>query len=90
LFVIFSSQEKKGNTSSLTMGLGNPSSNENCDPKGRLVLERLRLLDRQLAAEVDPKTGELIRLRLAVAEAKRLALQREAKQQRRGGAGGGA
>jgi hypothetical protein len=72
------------------MGLGNPSNNENCNPKGCLVLEPLRLLDRQLAAEVDRKTGELIRLWLAVAEAKRLALQKEAEQRRRGCAGGGA
>jgi hypothetical protein len=90
LFVIFSSREKKGNPSSLTMGLGNPSNNENCDPEGRPVLESLRLLDRQLAAKVDRKTGKLIRLRLAVAEVKRLALQREAEQRRRSGAGGGA
>jgi hypothetical protein len=67
LFVISSLIEKKDNPSSLTLGLGNPSNNENCHPEGRLVLERLRLLDRQLAAEVSRKTSELICLRLAVA-----------------------
>jgi hypothetical protein len=55
---------------------------ENWDPEGRLVLDHLRLLDRQLVANTDRKTGELIRLRLAMAEAKRLALQREEDQQR--------
>jgi hypothetical protein len=61
------------------MGLGNPS-----------IHERLRCLDSQLAAEVDQKTGKLICLRLATAEAKRLALEMEAEQQRRSGAGDGA
>jgi hypothetical protein len=55
---------------------------ENWDPEGRLVLDHLRLLDRQLVANTDRKTGKLIRLRLAMAEAKRLALQREEDQQR--------
>jgi hypothetical protein len=71
------------------MGLGNPFNNENCNPEGQVVLERLRRLNRQLAAEVNRKTGKLICLRLATAEAKRLALEREAEQRRRGGAGGG-
>jgi hypothetical protein len=69
------------------MGLGNPPNNENCNPEGRVVLERLRLLDRQLASEVDRKTVKLILLRLATAKAKRLTLEREAKQWRRGSAG---
>jgi hypothetical protein len=56
----------------------------------RVVLNRLRLFDRQLAAEVDRKTGKLIRLRLAVAEAKCLVLKREAEQRRHSGATGGA
>jgi hypothetical protein len=52
--------------------------NENHDSELQLELERLRRLDRELAAEVNRKTGELIRLCLAVAKAKRLALLREA------------
>jgi hypothetical protein len=55
---------------------------ENHDPELKLELERLRSLDCELAAEVDRKTSELIRLRLAVAEAKRLALLREAEWRR--------
>jgi hypothetical protein len=86
LIVILSPREKKENPLNPTMGLGNPFNNENCDPN---VLERLRRLYRQLAAEVDQKTGELIYLRLATVEAKRLALEREAEQRRHGGAGGG-
>jgi hypothetical protein len=70
------------------MGLGNPFNNENCNPKGRVVLKRLRHLDCQLAAVVDRKTGKLICLRLATAEAKCLALEREAEQRRLGRAGG--
>lgn len=41
---------------------------------GDAELERLHSVNRMLAAEVDRKTGELFLLRLAVAEAKRLAL----------------
>jgi hypothetical protein len=62
---------------------------ENHDPELELELERLRSLDRELAAEVERKTAELIRLRLAVAEAKRLALLREAEWRRRQGGEGG-
>jgi hypothetical protein len=83
-------ERRKNNLTILTMGLSNPINNEKCDPKGRVILERLRWLDRQLAAKVDRKTGKLIRLRLATAEAKRLALEREAEQRRRSGTGGGA
>jgi hypothetical protein len=43
------------------MGFGNPFNNENWDPEGRVVLQPLRRLDRQLAAKVDRKTGELMR-----------------------------
>jgi hypothetical protein len=71
------------------MGLGNPPNNENCDPEGRVVPKRLRHLDCQLAAEVDRNTSKLILLRLSTAEAKRFALEREAKQRRPRGAGGG-
>jgi hypothetical protein len=46
---------------------------------GAAQLEQLHRIDRVLAAKVDRKTGELIRLRLAVAKAKRLALLREAE-----------
>jgi hypothetical protein len=63
--------------------------NENHDPQLELELERLHRLDHELAAEVDRKTGELIRLRLAVAKAKRLALLREAEWRRRQGGEGG-
>jgi hypothetical protein len=64
--------------------------NENHDPDGGVAeLERLRRLDRELAAEVNRKTEELIRLCLAVAEAKRLALLREAEWRRQQGGGGG-
>jgi hypothetical protein len=62
---------------------------ENHDPELELELEQLRSLDRELAAEVERKTAELIRLRLAVAEAKRLALLREAEWRRRQGGEGG-
>jgi hypothetical protein len=64
-------------------------NDENFDPKLKLELVELRRIDRELAAEVDGKTSELIRLCLAVAEAKRLALMREAEWRRRqdGGAG---
>jgi hypothetical protein len=71
------------------MGLGNPFNNENCNPEGQVILEHLRVLDHQLDAKVDRKTGELIHLRLATAKAKRLALEREAEQWRSSGAGGG-
>jgi hypothetical protein len=64
-------------------------NDENHDPVLELELKRLRSLDRELAAEVDRKTAELIRLRLALAEAKRLALLREAKWRRRQGGEGG-
>jgi hypothetical protein len=84
-----SPREKEENPSNLIMGLGNPPNNENCDPKGRVLLEHLRCLNRQLAAEVNRKTGELIILRLTTAEAKHFALERDAEQRRRGGAGGG-
>jgi hypothetical protein len=60
-------------------------NDENHDPELELELERLRSLDRELAAEVDRKTSELIRLRLAVAEAKRLALLRETEWRGRQG-----
>jgi hypothetical protein len=63
--------------------------NKNHDPGLELELARLRRLDRELAAEVNRKTGELIRLQLAVAEAKRLALLREAEWRRRQGGEGG-
>jgi hypothetical protein len=64
-------------------------NDENHDPGLELELKRLRSLDHELAAEVDRKTAELICLRLAVAEAKRLALLREAEwRQRQGGEGG--
>jgi hypothetical protein len=66
-------REKEENPLNLIMGLGNPPNNENCIPEGQVVLKRLRPLDRQLAAEVYRKTGELILLRLATAKAKRLA-----------------
>jgi hypothetical protein len=64
-------------------------NDENHDPELKLELERLRSLDRELAAEVDRKTSELIRLRSAVAEFKRLALLREAEWRRRQGGEGG-
>jgi hypothetical protein len=64
-------------------------NDENHNPELELELDRLRSLDRELAAEVDRKTSELIRLRLAVAEAKRLALLREAEWRRRQGGEGG-
>jgi hypothetical protein len=54
----------------------------------RLVLERLCLLGCHLVAKVDQKSGKLIACVLAVAEAKRLALQRESDQQQHGGTGG--
>jgi hypothetical protein len=64
-------------------------NDENHDPELELELERLRSLYRDLAAEVDRKTSELIRLRLIVAEAKHLALLREAEWRRgQGGEGG--
>jgi hypothetical protein len=44
------------------MALGKSSNDKNCDPERQAVLERLRRLDRQLAAEVDWKTAELIHL----------------------------
>jgi hypothetical protein len=72
------------------MALGKSSPDKNCDPKGQVVLERLRWLNRQLAAKVDWKTTKLIRLREATAEAKHLALAQEAEQRRRGGPGGDA
>jgi hypothetical protein len=64
-------------------------NDKNHDPELKLELERLPSLDRGLAAEVDRKTSELIRLRLAVAEAKRLALLREAEWRRQQGGEGG-
>jgi hypothetical protein len=84
-----SPREKKENPSNPIVGLDNPFNNKNCEPEGRVVLKRLCRLDHQLAAEVNRKTGILIRLRLATAKAKRLALEREAKQRGHGGAGGG-
>jgi hypothetical protein len=64
--------------------------NENYNPDGgAAMLERLRRLDRELAAEVNKNTEELICLRLAVAEAKRLALLREAQWRRQQGGRGG-
>jgi hypothetical protein len=63
-------------------------NDENHDPGLELELERLRSLDLELAAEVERKTAELVRLCLAVAEAKRLALLREAEwRQQQGGEG---
>jgi hypothetical protein len=64
-------------------------NDKNFDPKLELELVELRRIDRELAAEVDRKTSDLIRLRLAVAEAKRLALLREAEWRRRQDVGGG-
>jgi hypothetical protein len=64
-------------------------NDENFDPKLELEHVELRRIDRELAAEVDRKTSDLIRLRLAVAEAKRLALLREAEWRRRQDVGGG-
>jgi hypothetical protein len=64
-------------------------NDENCDPELEVELERLRSLDCELAAEVDRKTSELIRLRSAVAKAKRLALLRETEWRRRQGGEGG-
>jgi hypothetical protein len=64
-----SPREKEENPSNLIMGLSNSPNNENCDPEGWVVLERLSHLDHQLAAEVDRKTGELILLRLDTAKA---------------------
>jgi hypothetical protein len=62
---------------------------KNFDPKLELELLELRSIDRELAAEVDWKTSELIRLRLAVAEVKRLALLRETEWRHwQGGKGG--
>jgi hypothetical protein len=52
---------------------------ENSDPKGQAVLKRLRRLNCRLAAEFDLKTAELICLRAATAEVKRLALARKAE-----------
>jgi hypothetical protein len=49
----------------------------------------LRRINRQLAAEVDHKTSELIRLHLAVAEQGRLAVAREAERRRRQDGQGG-
>jgi hypothetical protein len=72
------------------MAHGKLPHDENSNPEGQAVLERLRRLDRWLTAEVDSKTAELIRLRAATAEAKRLALARKAEQPRRGGPGGDA
>jgi hypothetical protein len=64
--------------------------NKNYDPDGGVAeLEPLRRLDCELNAEVNRKTEELIRLRLAVAEAKRLALLREAEWRRQQSGGGG-
>jgi hypothetical protein len=63
-------------------------NDETNDPELELELERLRSFDRKLAARVDRKTSELIRLRLAVAEAKRLALLRETEWRRRQGGEG--
>jgi hypothetical protein len=48
-------------------------------PRLELKLDRLHSLDRTLAAEVERKTAKLVRLRLAISEAKRVALLREAK-----------
>jgi hypothetical protein len=72
------------------MALGKLPHGENSDPEGQAVLERLRRLDRLLAAEVNLKTAKLIRLRASLAEAKCLALARNAEQRRRGGPGGDA
>jgi hypothetical protein len=58
-------------------------NDENFDPKLELKLVELRRIDRELAAEVDCKTSELIRLRLSVAEQRRLTLAREAEWRRR-------
>jgi hypothetical protein len=59
-----------------------PKNDENFDPKLKIKLVELRRIDRELAAEVDRKTSELIRLRLAVAEQRHLALAREAEWRR--------
>jgi hypothetical protein len=64
-------------------------NDKNCDPKLELELVELRHINRELAAEVDRKTSELIRLRLACAEARRLALAREAEWRRWQDGGGG-
>jgi hypothetical protein len=66
-----------------------PENDENFDPKLELELVELRRIDRELAAEVDRKTSELIRLRLAVAKQRRLALAREAEWRRRQDGRGG-
>jgi hypothetical protein len=63
-------------------------NDENHDPKLKLELVELCRIDRELAAEVDWKTSELIQLRLVVAEAKRLTLLREAEWRRRQDGGG--
>jgi hypothetical protein len=59
-----------------------PKNDENFDPKLEIKLVELRRIDRELVAEVDRKTSELIRLRLAVAEQRRLALARKAEWRR--------
>jgi hypothetical protein len=63
-------------------------NDENHDPKLKLELVELCRIYRELAAEVDWKTSELIQLRLVVAEAKRLTLLREAEWRRRQDGGG--
>jgi hypothetical protein len=66
-----------------------PKNDENFYPKLEIKLVELRRIDRELVAEVDRKTSELIRLRLAVAEQRRLALAREAEwRHRQDGRGG--
>jgi hypothetical protein len=72
------------------MALGKSSNDKKCDPEGQAVLKRLRQLNRRLTAVVDWKNAELICLSAATAEAKHLALAREAEQRRRGGPGGDA
>jgi hypothetical protein len=62
---------------------------ENVDHQLKLELEELRRLDLELALEVECKIEELALLRQAVAEAKRLALAREAEWRCwQGGCGG--
>jgi hypothetical protein len=62
---------------------------ENVNHQLELELKELHRLDLELAAKVEPKTEALVLLCQAVAEAKRLALAREAEWRRRQGGCGG-